>query len=117
MAYTDIATQIIIKGGLEPAYVAATLSEGDKFRNTGKEFLHVINGGGANPCVVTMVTQAQIKGLDIQDKTVSVPFGEDRMLGPFEPGLYNQATGQTDAGKTYIEYDQVTSVTVAIIRM
>ena len=116
MAYTDLTTQIIVKGGLLPVYGAATASEGDMFRNTGKEFVHVVNGGGANPCDVTLVTPAQIKGLDIEDKTVSVPFGDERMIGTFEPGLYNQAAGATDAGKTYITYDQVTSVTVAVIR-
>lgn len=114
MAYTDLATQIIIKDGLLPTYANADSGDGDKFRNTGKEFVHVVNGGGS-PCLVTMVTPAQIKGLDIEDKVVTVAAGTDQMLGTFEPGLYNQPSG-SDAGKTYIEYDQVTTVTVAIIR-
>lgn len=115
MAYTDLTTQIISKSGIVPTYAAATLTDGDKFRNTGKEFVHVVNAGGS-PCLVTLVTPAQISGLDIEDKVVTVAAGTDQMLGTFEPGLYNQAAGATDAGKTYVTYDQVTSVTVAVIR-
>jgi len=115
MAYTALTVQVISKDGLEPTYAAADSGDGDRFRNSGKEFIHVVNGGGS-PCVVTMVTPATIRGLDIEDKTVSVPAGEDRMIGTFEPGLYNQPAGGTDAGNTYIEYDQVTTVTVAVIK-
>ena len=115
MAYTSVAVQVVVKGGLVPAYVAATASDGDRFRNTGKEFIHVVNAGGS-PCVVTVPTPAQIAGLDIEDKTVSVAAGTDQMIGTFEPGLYNQPAGGTDAGDCYITYDQVTTVTVAVIR-
>ncbi len=115
MAYNEITAQIVIKDGLVPSYASATLTDGDRFRNTGKEFVHVINAGGS-PCLVTVPTPAQVSGLDIEDKVVTVAAGTDRMIGTFEPGLYNQAAGATDAGDCYVEYDQVTSVTVAVIR-
>ena len=115
MAYTSLSIQTVAKAGLEPTYVAATLTDGDRFRNSGKEFIHVINGGGG-AVAVTVPTPATISGLTIEDKIVSVPAGEDRMIGTFEPGLYNQPAGGTDAGECYLEYDQVTSVTVAVIR-
>jgi hypothetical protein len=115
MAYNSLSIQTIIKDGLEPVYGTATLTDGDRFRNSGKEFVHVINGGGS-PCLVTIPTPATISGLDIEDKVVTVPAGEDRMIGTFEPGLYNQPAGGTDAGELYVEYDQVTTVTVAVIR-
>ncbi len=115
MAYTLLTAQTVIKTGLEPAYASATLTDGDMFRNTGKEFVHVINGGGS-PCLVTIPTPATIKGLDIEDRVVTVGAGEDHMIGTFEPGLYNNPAGGTDAGKLYVEYDQVTTVTVAIIK-
>jgi len=115
MAYNSVSIQTVIKDGLEPTYAAATLTDGDRFRNTGKEFIHVINGTGT-PCLVTVPTPAQVSGLDIEDKVVTVPGNEDRMIGTFEPGLYNQPAGGTDAGDCYVEYDQVSSVTVAVIR-
>lgn len=115
MAYIDLTTQVISKSGIVPTYAAATLADGNKFRNTGKEFIHVVNAGGS-ACIVTMVTPAQISGLDIEDKIVTVAAGSEQMIGTFEPSLYNQAAGATDAGKTYIKYNQVTTVTVAVIR-
>ena len=115
MAYTAITIQAVVKTGLEPTYAAATLTDGDRFRNTGKEFLHVINAGGS-PCLVTVPTPATISGLLIEDKVVTVAAGTDEMIGTFEPGLYNNAAGATDAGEVYVTYDQVTSVTVAVIR-
>lgn len=115
MAYTSLTPQIVIKDGLVPTYAAATLTDGDRFRNTGKEFIHVINGT-ATPCLVTVPTPAQVSGLDIEDKVVTIAGNTDRMIGTFEPGLYNQPTGGTNAGDCYITYDQVSSVTVAVIR-
>lgn len=114
MAYANLATQIVVKGGLEPAYTNATASDGDMFSNTGKEFVHIVNGGGS-PCVVTVPTPATVAGLAIEDKTVTVPAGEDRMIGVFEPGYYNQSGA--NKGKCYVEYDQVTTVTIAVIRI
>jgi hypothetical protein len=115
MAYTALSIQTVTKAGLEPVYGTATLTDGDRFRNSGKEFVHVINGGGS-PCLVTIPTPATVSGLAIEDKVVTVPAGEDRMIGTFEPGLYNNPAGGTDAGELYVEYDQVTTVTIAVIR-
>ena len=115
MAYSALSIQSINKDGLEPTYVGATLSDGDRFRNSGKEFIHVLNGGGG-AVAVTIPTPATIKGPDIEDKIVSVPAGEDRMIGTFEPGLYNNPAGGVDAGELYVEYDQTSSVTIAVIR-
>jgi len=113
MAYTVIVAQTVTKTGLNPAYVAATATEGDKFRNTGKEFIHVINAG-VGAVAVTVPTPAEISGLAIEDKVVSVPAGEDRMIGPFESALYNQSGA--DKGYCYVTYDQVATVTVAVLR-
>jgi len=115
MAYTSLTVQVISINGLEPTYAAATASDGDRFRNSGKEFLHVINAGGS-PCLVTVLTPATIKGLDIEDKVVTVAAGTDEMIGTFKPSLYNNPAGGTDPGELYVEYDQVTTVTVAAIK-
>lgn len=113
MAYTDLTTQVISKDGIVPSYVTATLTDGNMFRNTGKEFIHVVNasGGGVN---VTVPTPAKVVGLDIEDKVVVVGAGTDQMIGPFEPGFYNQSGA--DKGKTYVEFDTITSITVAVFR-
>ena len=113
MAYTQLTVYGPTIGGTEPTYASATLTDGDMFKNSGNEFIHVKNGGGG-AVAVTIPTPKTIKGLAIEDKVVSVPAGEERIIGRFDPGLYNQSGA--DAGMCYIEYDQVTSVTVAVFR-
>jgi len=115
MAYTDLTIQVVTIAGLEPAYVAATASDGDMWRNSGKEFLHVVNAGGGS-IDVTVLTPATVDGLAIEDKIVTIPAGEDRMIGTFKPSLYNNPAGGTDPSKIYVEYSGVSSVTVAAIR-
>lgn len=114
MAYVNLTTQVISKNGIVPSYVTATLTDGNKFTNTGKEFIHVINGSGSS-INVTMPTPAQVAGLDIEDKVIAIGAGVDTMIGPFEPGYYNQSGA--DKGKTYVEFSAITSVTVAILRV
>ena len=43
---------------------------------------------------------------------VSVPAGDERFIGPFPTGAFNDA-----AGKVQITYDDVTSITIAALRM
>jgi hypothetical protein len=73
----------------------------------------VINGGGGaiNVTVPTPATAAQ--GVAIDDPVVNVPAGEDRFIGPFDLGIFNQS----DGSGVYIDLDSDTSVTVAALRL
>ena len=113
MAYTNLAVETASIGGLNPSYTAATLTDGNMFTNSGKEFVHVVNGSGGS-INVTVLTPALVRGLTLEDKVVAVPAGEERMIGRFDPGLYNQSG--TDAGKVYVQFSSVTSVTVGVFR-
>ena len=103
--------------GVIPANVAATLTDGNRFKNTGNEMVIIRNGGGVNPVVVTVPTPQTFKGLTIQDPTISVAIGVDKIIGPFPPEAYNNPSGGTDPNEVYLEYDQVTSVTVSVFRV
>ena len=113
MAYTNLAVQGTSSAGLEPTYSAAVLTDGNMFRNTGKEILHVVNAD-ASPTTVTLVTPATVAGLAIADQTIVIAAGEERMMGHLDPNVYNQSG--TDAGKVYVQYTNVTSVTVAVVQ-
>ncbi len=117
MAYTELAVQSPTIAGVIPADVAATLTDGNRFKNTGREFILLKNGGGVNPCIVTIPTPQTFKGLTIQDSTISVAIGVDKTIGPFPPEAYNNPSGGTDPNEVYLEYDQVTSVTVSVFRV
>ena len=82
---------------------------GDVFPNSGKEILHVRNAG-VGACAVTINSQRNCdQGFD-HNQTVSVPAGEDRMIGYFSPNRFNNGSGNVE-----VTYDQVTSVTVAVM--
>ncbi len=118
MAYTLLTVQTPAIAGVIPANVAATLTDGNRFINTGREFIMITNNGAVNPVVVTIPTPQTFKGLAIADPTVSVPKdGIIKIIGPFPPEVYNNPSGGTDPNEVYIEYDQVTTVLVSVFRV
>ena len=101
-----------------PTNAAATLTDGNRFINTGREFIMVTNDGAVNPVVVTIPTPQQINNLDIEDPTVSVAKdGVIKIIGPFPPEIYNNSPGATDENQVYVEYDQTTDVLVSVFRV
>jgi hypothetical protein len=113
MARTDLTVQEIVKSGLEPSYTSAS-ADGHAVANNGRTFLHVKNGGGS-PITVTIQTSTTIEGLAVADQTVSVPASEERLIGPFSTH-FEQPSG-ADKGKVYVDFSDVTSVTVAALRV
>ena len=114
MARTALTVQDIVASGLNPVYSAANI-DGHSIDNDNKAFLTVKNGG-AGACEVTVQTPRQEDGLDLAERVVSVPAGEERDIGPFPPKSYNRTSG-ADVGSVYVDFDQVTSVTVAAKRL
>lgn len=98
---------LITRAGVNSAGVAAA-GGGDSFANDGKTYLKVNNGGGG-PITVTekIPTSKRPEGLAITEKTVSVPAGEERIIGPFPIGTYNDTDSRMN-----VTYSAVTSVTV-----
>ncbi len=113
MARTDLAVQTIVDEGLNPAYTAAPL-DGHMIPGDGEVYIHVKNAGAAS-INVTIQTGGTLMGEPVTDKVVAVPNGGERLIGPFPPALYNQPSG-VDAGKVYVDFSAVTSVTVAALR-
>ncbi len=115
MAYTDLTPQVITKDGIVPAFASAAAA-GNMWKNTGKEYIQVINASGSS-INVTVTTPATVVGLAIEDKVVAVAAGVEKKLGPYEPGYFNQPVGATDAGKIYVDYSVETSITVGVFRI
>ena len=109
----DLIVKKVVLTGLnpkDPAYVACTAG-GDTVLNSGYTLLHVINGH-TGPWVVTInsITPCS-QGFD-HDAVVSVPASEERMIGLFDRGRFNDAPG-----KVGITYDGVTALTIAAIEV
>lgn len=89
---------------------ASATAAGDKFTNTGHEVIHVTNGGGA-PITVTLDAKATPIGLTLTDPTVSVANGATKVIGPFNPDLFNDTDGNMN-----VTYSSDTSVTVIVVK-
>lgn len=111
MARTALTLQSIVRTGLSPAYTGAN-ADGHSVTNEGKKTLvHVKNGGGSS-INVTIQTPNTVDSLAVSDRVVSVPSGEERMIGPFPVETYNQSDGTI-----YVDFSAVTSVTVAAFKV
>lgn len=107
-----LTVQNINRSGLEATYASAGAG-GDEFTNNGSTFLHVKNGDGSAHTVTVASQYAPVPaGLAQSNVQVSVPAGEERMIGPFPTRAFND-----EDGLTQVTYDAVTSVTIAVINI
>lgn len=89
-------------------YGAASAS--DTFANGGQERLHVKNGGGSPDTVTVNSVKNCDQGFD-HDVVVSVPAGQDRWIGPFDPGRFTDPA----TGLATVTHSFITSVTQALL--
>lgn len=106
-----LSVQNITTSGLEAAYSAATATTGDQFLAADDTFLHVKNGG-AGTTIATLTTPATVDGLELADRTISIPAGEERFIATPDT-LYRDSSD----GLATVVFDVVTSVTLAVIRI
>lgn len=96
--------------GLSATYDSADVA-GDSFLNDGQVVLHVKNGDTSSH-TVTLNVQKAIEYGTLTDPTVTVAAGDDEFIGPFDREWFN------DSDKlVQVDYDAVTSVTVAAIKV
>lgn len=109
MAHVLVNGQAPSPAGITPAFTAVTV-DGDAVATD--VVLHVKNGGAA-ATDVTVVTGGTVDGLAVADVVVNIPAGQERLIGPFlNRDLYPQVGGP-DAGRVYVTYSVITSVTRA----
>lgn len=85
---------------------------GDQFLNDGKTFLYFKNTNAATR-TVTIATGGSIGGLAIADVAITVAQNEEKVIGPFDPRLFNDANGYIQ-----LTYSGVaTLLTVAAIQL
>lgn len=97
MARITVPTITIERSGVSAAaQVTGDPTEGHKIEsNTGRSFIEVENTD-ASAHTVTVVTSATVDDLDVADRTVSVPAGQKRYIGPFPITTYNQTDGSVN---------------------
>jgi hypothetical protein len=92
----------------------AAAGGGDSFANNGSEFFYIKNGGGAG---ITVTFDApgtcsfNSAANAAHDKACTIGAGEERIIGSFPTGRFNDANGLVQ-----VTYSAVTSVTVAVLK-
>jgi hypothetical protein len=102
------------RAGVADVSTASTPADsgGLKWQNTGFEFLAVANQG-VSAVTVTIDTPPLVdKILAITHRTVTVPAGECRLIGPLQPGIYNDT-----AGMARVTFSVTSSVYVKVHRV
>lgn len=107
---STLNVQKVVLGGLSPTYGAAAVG-GDEFVNSGRDFIHVKNGGGSSVDVTVNSQEPCDQGYD-HDVVVAVGAGAEKMIGPFPKSRFDDADG-----KVQITYSGVASVTIAVIQV
>ena len=103
--------QVIAPTGIVPTAFTPAQVEGHYFANNGSTFLLVANGSGA-PVDVTAISQLTVEGLAVADSVVEVGAGVTKLLGPFNPSIFNDENGNMT-----VTFEAVTSVTCSIISL
>ncbi len=116
MARSDLARQKIAAAGLDfDAALAAANVDGHSIPNEGKlTFVAVQNGGGGGINVTIQTPKVLDGDLAVGERVIAVGAGETYLAGPFPKDTYNQVGG-ADNGKIYVDFSDVTSVTVAAL--
>jgi hypothetical protein len=109
---TNLVYQQIKKSGTEVTYDAADSDNGNQFQNDGRMFVHVKNETG-DPATITFDTPHQVDGLAIANRAVVVADGEERMIGPFPPSIYNDGGRLVQISYTVDD----AGVTLALLRL
>lgn len=113
MARTVVATQPVPITGLNGIALTAPTLEGDVVEVGAQNTLLVLNES-AGVVTVTVQTPGDVNGLAIQENAVAVAAGA-MLAVALDKTTYARANGSVDAGKAYVDYDAVGSVTRAVI--
>lgn len=87
-------TKIVRTGTTPPSATVADHSNGMQFVNNGATWLEVISSDGGSQTVGFILgtgASALVDGLTLPEKTITIPAGATRLIGPFPPQLYNQS--------------------------
>lgn len=110
----DLTLQDFDLAGLTPSFASAD-SGGDAFVNNGKTLLYVKNGDASSHDVTLNIEKTiTIGGISISltNPTVTVPASDEKIIGPFSQDWFNDVDE-----KVNVDYDAVTSVTVAALKL
>jgi hypothetical protein len=107
MAVLTLQTPAVVANAITRAAAAAA---GDSLPNSnGKTLLSIKNSGVASR-TVTVATQITVEGLAVADNPIVIAAGEEHLLGPFRPDVYNDVDDRVQ-----LTYSSEADLTVAAL--
>lgn len=89
----QLTPAVVDRNGVVLTGAAATVTTGDTFKNTGKEFVVIKNGsGGGVVATLKFGPNGKVDGQSPADRTVNVAAGASAIIGPFPVGPFNDAS-------------------------
>lgn len=117
MARTTLTPTQLSSAGAAVSTSAAN-ADGHALSNDGRVFLYVKNTNGASGgATVTLQATHSHDGLDLPNKDIAVAANEEYLIGPFDRGVYNRATGEDDAGMVYVDFTTAADLVVQAFRL
>ncbi len=95
--------------GMRPAYAAAEAG-GDQFTPGQATLLHIKNAGGGAVTVTVATHPKLVPDLQAVDLAVSVPAGQERLIGPFPKSAFEDLDH-----RVHVAYSGVSGVTIAAL--
>ena len=109
----------------ETAVDAADTGDGDAFANNGRVYFLMIDFDAADTLTFDTISGGTVDGLAVADITNTVTAGVDvglttaKLFGPFDPGTFNQPTGDF-TGMIELDYTgtaaAITDSTISVIQ-
>lgn len=108
MARTDLTVQKLAGDGISPSYTGAT-TDGHSFDlGTKRVFAHAKNTDTSSH-TVTFVTSATVQGLAVADRVVTVPAGDEQMIGPFPSSVFG--------GSVNVDFSATTGMSLGVFEL
>lgn len=109
-------TTSLFGGTVLPAAGAVDAPNGNSIANpSGRAAIEVINGAGA-PITVTVTTNGNYNTSGgthpVADDAITVTNGTSKIIGPWDPGLYNDASGNV-----LLDWSSGTTITARVIAL
>lgn len=114
MARVALTVQDTSRTGLNSVSTAeaADAVNGNYFANSSQNVVVLIKNGSGGALTVTFETITTYDSLNMPDLTVSIPNGEERIIGPFDNSKYGQTGNLVN-----VDYSTGTSVTILAFKL
>ncbi len=112
MADVPLTPTLSTQAGVAATPTAMAAADNYIVRNNGRVLLHFVKTG-ANPATITVISTKTEGALAVEDQTFVVPATTgDVWAGPFNPGTFNDPSGDMD-----VATDEDTSITIEAVQI